>query len=64
MSKRDRSEYMRNYYEANKERLKEQRKPKPRTEAAKRAEERYREKKRILKEIAAMPHGPVGVTHD
>lgn len=55
---------MRNYYQANKERIKEQRKPKPRTEAVKRAEERYREKKRILKEIATMPHGPVGVAHD
>ena len=60
----ERAEYMRNYYDANKERLAANRKAKPRTEANKRAEERYREKKRLLKEISEMQHGPVGGSHE
>ena len=58
---KDRSEYWRAYYEANKERMKAKRKPQPRTEAAKAAEARYKEKRRILKEIATMPHGPLTI---
>lgn len=54
----NRSEYMRAYYEANKVRLKAKRKKQPRTEAARQAEERYREKRRLLKEIAEMQLGP------
>ena len=58
----ERYEYQRAYYLANKERLKEKRKEKrkaqPRTPAQIAAEERYREKKRLLKEIEAMPTGP------
>jgi len=57
----DRSEYMRAYYEANKERLKAKRKPQPRTEAARRAEKKYREKRRVLQEIADMPSGPIAL---
>lgn len=56
---RDRKEYMRAYYEANKSRLKAKRKPRPRTEAAKAAEERYAEKRRILREINGMTFGDV-----
>ncbi len=52
---KDRAAYQRAYYEANKERLKALRKPKPRTEAGKAAEARYREKKRILAEISKLP---------
>lgn len=52
---RDRSEYQRAYYEANKDKKKANRKPQPRTEAAKRAEERYREKRQRMAEIADMP---------
>ena len=55
----DRSEYMRAYYKANKERLKAKRKPQPRTEAARQAEKKYREKIRVLQEIADMPSGPI-----
>ncbi len=55
----DRSEYMRAYYEANKERLKAKRNPQPRTEAVRRAEKKYREKRRVLQEIADMPSGPI-----
>ena len=48
---KDRGEYMRAYYEANKAKLcAKRRNPQPR-ETAGRAEERYREKQRILKEI-------------
>ena len=54
MSK-DRSEYARAYYEANKAKKKANRKPQPRTEAAKRAEDRCREKRQRLADIAAMP---------
>ena len=57
---KDRSEYARAYYQANKARLKAKRKKQPRTEAAKAAEDRYREKRRILAEIAEMPMGPQG----
>lgn len=53
--KEKRKEYQRAYYEAHKEEIKAKRKPKPRTEATIAAEKRYREKKRILAEIAAMP---------
>ena len=53
----DRSEYQRAYYLANKERLKAKRKPQPRTPASVAAEERYRAKKQLLAEIAAMPSG-------
>ena len=52
---KDRTEYMRAYYEANKEKLcAKRRNPQPR-ETARRAEARYREKQRLLREIAAMP---------
>lgn len=57
MQPNDRREYMRAYYEANKERLKAKRNPQPRTDASRAAEERYREKKRTLKEIEAMTFG-------
>lgn len=55
---KDRKEYLRAYYEANKERLKAKRKPQPRTDAAKAAEERYAQKRRILREIDEMLFGP------
>lgn len=58
---KDRREYLRAYYQANKEALKAKRKPQPRTEAAKAAEARYAEKKRLLKEIESMTFGPVGL---
>lgn len=52
---KDRSEYMRAYYEANKTKLcARKRKPQAR-EVARKAEERYREKMQRLKEIAEMP---------
>lgn len=51
----DRTEYQRAYYEAHKAERKAKRKPQPRTEATIAAEKRYREKRRIMKEIAAMP---------
>lgn len=53
----ERSDYMHAYYEANKARKKAKRKSQPRTEAAKAAEARYAEKRRILKEIEEMPRG-------
>ena len=53
----DRREYMHEYYEANKDRLKKARKPTVRTRAQKDAEARYREKRRILKEIEEMKFG-------
>ena len=52
---KDRTEYQSAYYEANKAKKKANRKPQPRTEAARRAEERYRKKRKLLAEIAAMP---------
>lgn len=52
---RDRSDYQRAYYEANKAKKKANRKPQPRTEATKLAEERYRERRQLLADIAAMP---------
>jgi hypothetical protein len=55
---KDRSEYNRTYYEATKAKKKAMRKPQPRTEATKEAEARYREKRRILVEIATMRFGP------
>jgi hypothetical protein len=51
----DRTEYQRAYYERTKEARKAKRKKQPRTAAAISAEERYREKRRLLQEIAAMP---------
>ena len=51
----DRTEYQRAYYERTKEAKKTKRKKQPRTAAAIAAEERYREKRRLLQEIAAMP---------
>lgn len=54
----DRSAYQRTYYLENKERLKAKRKPQPRTEACIAAEVRYREKRRILREIEQMQFGP------
>jgi hypothetical protein len=51
----DRTEYQRAYYERTKEAKKAKRKKQPRTAAAIAAEERYREKRRLLQEIAAMP---------
>lgn len=51
----NRTEYQREYYEAHKAEKKAKRKPQPRTEAAIAAEKRYREKRRVLSEIAAMP---------
>jgi hypothetical protein len=54
---RDRSEYQRAYYEANKERKKAIRKAQPRTEGAKAAEARYRERQRIRREIEAIQLG-------
>ena len=56
-SRADRSAYQKAYYEANKDRLKANRKPQRRTEANIAAEARYREKKRLLKEIADLPIG-------
>ncbi len=52
---RDRKEYMKAYYEAKKTELKAKRKKQPRTEAQRAAEERYREKRRLLQEIETMP---------
>jgi hypothetical protein len=57
--KRDRSEYQRVYYEANKDKRKAARKKQPRTASAVAAEERYRAKKRLLREIDEMPRGPI-----
>lgn len=51
----DRTEYQRQYYEAHKAEKKAKRKPQPRTAATIAAEKRYREKRRILADIAAMP---------
>mgnify|MGYP000860960084 CR=1 FL=1 len=51
---RDRSEYMRAYYAANKAKLNARRKTYSR-ELARAAKARYLEKKRLLAEIAAMP---------
>jgi hypothetical protein len=51
---KDRSEYMRAYYEANKTKLNARRKTYSR-ELARAAEARYREKKQRLAEIKAMP---------
>lgn len=59
LKKMKRAEYMRAYYEANKNKLKAKRKKQPRTEATIASEQRYREKKRILKEIENMQAGPV-----
>ena len=53
----DRKAYQSAYYEANKERKKAMRKKQPRTAAMIAAEERYREKRRILKEIEQMQFG-------
>lgn len=50
----DRTEYQRAYYEAHKAEKKAKRKPQPRTAATIAAEKRYREKRRILAEIAAI----------
>lgn len=47
------------YYEANKERLNAKRAKQPRTAVTLAAEQRYRDKKRLLREIAEMPSGPV-----
>ena len=58
---KDRTEYQRAYYEATKAKKKASRKPQPRTEAAKAAEARYAEKRRVLAEIAAMTFGPANV---
>lgn len=55
---RDRKAYQAAYYEANKERKKALRKKQPRTAAMIEAEKRYREKRRILKEIEQMQFGP------
>jgi hypothetical protein len=52
---KDRTEYQRAYYEANKARKKALRKSQPRTEGAKAAEARYMEKQRVLREIDALP---------
>ena len=52
---RDRKEYQRAYYEANKAKKKENRKKQPRTAASIAAEERYRERQRVLREIEEMP---------
>lgn len=56
---KDRTDYMRAYYQTHKEEIKAKRKPQPRTTAQIDAEKRYRakqrEKRRILSEIAAMP---------
>ena len=60
---KDRSEYQRAYYQANKAAKKTNRKPQPRTEAAKAAEARYAEKKRVLAEIADMNFGPPAFVH-
>ena len=51
----NRTEYQRKYYEAHKAEKKAKRKPQPRTEATIAAEKRYREKLRVLRDIAAMP---------
>lgn len=52
-----RQEYMHAYYEANKERRKQLRKKQPRTEAAVRAEAKYREKQKTLAELENFPFG-------
>ena len=55
-----RYDYMHAYYEANKERLKHKqqaREKRPRTDAARRAEARYKEKKKALAEIERFPFG-------
>lgn len=54
--KQSRAEYQRAYYQANKERLNAAHKAK-RNDATRANEERYREKKRTLKEIEEMPRG-------
>ena len=60
---KDRSEYQRAYYEANKAKKKAIRKSQPRTEGAKAAEARYREKRRILQEICdGKPVEEIGFT--
>ena len=55
----DRSEYQKQYYEKNKDAKKAKRKKQPRTASAIAAEQRYREKKKILAEIEKMQTGPV-----
>ena len=57
--KPSRAEYMRAYRQANKERLNAAHKAK-RSDATRENEARYREKKRLLREIEQMPHGPIG----
>jgi len=52
---KDRTKYQRAYYERTKEAKKAKRKKQPRTAATIAAEERYREKRRLLREIAEMP---------
>ncbi len=56
----NRADYMRAYYLANRDRIKAKDKGRKRTRTdSADAQERYREKKRILREIEQMPHGPV-----
>ncbi len=52
-----RREYMRAYYAANKERLAQMRKKSGRTDAARNAEARYKEKKQVLAEIEKIQFG-------
>jgi hypothetical protein len=52
---KDRKEYMRAYYLANKGKLHARKRNPQSREVARKAEERYREKQRRLAEIAAMP---------
>ena len=55
----DRKAYQRAYYLANKDARKAKRKKQPRTPAGIAAEERYRLKMQVLREIEQMPSGSV-----
>jgi len=58
-NKEHRKAYLAGYYDANKAVLKAKRNKQPRTAATLKAEQRYREKRQILKEIEQMQFGPV-----
>lgn len=55
-----RTEYQREYYQANRDRISALRKLRPTTQAQIDAQIRYREKIAIFREIQAMKHGPIG----
>ena len=56
-SKPNRAEYMRAYYQANKERLAAAHRAR-RSDATRANEQRCRDKKKVLREIEEMPRGP------